>query len=59
LSRLMIDEKVPRHTRDAVPLFETQQGEIIGLPGVRLGSRFTNLPHDGWTHKFLIEKKNY
>ncbi|WP_017382106.1 tRNA lysidine(34) synthetase TilS [Paenisporosarcina sp. TG-14] len=57
LSRLMIDEKVPRHIREEVPVIETQLGEIIGLPGVRLGSRFTKHPHDGWTHKFMIEKE--
>lgn len=58
LSRLLIDEKVPRHTRDAVRLLVTQQGEIIGVPGVRLGTRFTTQPHDGWTHKFIIEKES-
>ena len=58
LSRLLIDEKVPRHIRDAIRLLVTQQGEIIGVPGVRLGSRFTTQPHDGWTHKFMIEKES-
>lgn len=56
LSRLLIDEKVPRHVREAIPLLVTQQGEILGVPGVRLGSRFTKQPHDGWTHKLMIEK---
>lgn len=59
LSRLMIDEKVPRHTRQAVQLLETHQGEIIGVPGVRLGSRFTKQPHEGWTHQFMIEKESH
>lgn len=58
LSRLLIDEKIPRHTRDAIRLLVTQQEEIIGVPGVRLGSRFTKQPHDGWTHKFMIEKES-
>jgi len=56
LSRLLIDEKVPRHIRQAIPLLVTQRGEILGVPGVRLGSRFTKQPHDGWTHKLMIEK---
>jgi tRNA(Ile)-lysidine synthetase-like protein len=59
LSRLMIDEKVPRHTRKAVQLLETHQREIIGVPGVRLGSRFTKQPHEGWTHQFMIEKESH
>jgi len=56
LSRLLIDEKVPRHARDSIQLLETRQGEILAVPGIRLGSRFTKQPHDGWTHKLLIEK---
>jgi tRNA(Ile)-lysidine synthetase-like protein len=56
LSRLLIDEKVPRHMRDSIQLLETQQGEILGVPGIRLGSRFTKQPHAGWTHKLMIEK---
>ena len=59
LSRLMIDEKVPRHNRQAVQLLVTHQGEIIGVPGVRLGSRFTKQPHEGWTHQFMIEKESH
>jgi tRNA(Ile)-lysidine synthetase-like protein len=59
LSRLMIDEKVPRHTRKGVQLLETHQREIIGVPGVRLGSRFTKQPHEGWTHQFMIEKESH
>ena len=59
LSRLMIDEKVPRHTRQAVQLLETHLREIIGVPGVRLGSRFTKQPHEGWTHQFMIEKESH
>ncbi|HSO59016.1 MAG TPA: tRNA lysidine(34) synthetase TilS [Paenisporosarcina sp.] len=59
LSRLMIDEKVPRHTRQAVQLLETHKREIIGVPGVRLGSRFTKQPHEGWTHQVMIEKESH
>ena len=57
LSRLLIDEKVPRHTRDSIHVLETQQGEIIGVPEIRMGSRFTKQPHDGWTHRLVIEKE--
>ena len=59
LSRLLIDEKVPRHTRQAFRLLVTHQREIIGVPGVRLGSRFTKQPHEGWTHQFMIEKESH
>jgi len=58
LSRLLIDEKVPRQMRNLIQLLETQQEEIIGVPGIRLGSRFTKQPHDGWTHKLMIEKES-
>lgn len=58
LSRLLIDEKVPLHTRDSIQLLETQQEEIIGVPGLRLSSRFTKQPHEGWTHKLIIEKES-
>lgn len=58
LSRLLIDEKVPRQIRDDIRLLITQQEEIIGVPGVRLGTRFTTQPHDGWTHKIMIEKES-
>ncbi len=59
LSRLMIDEKIPRHSRESISLLETQQGDIIGVPGVRLGARFTKEPHAGWTHKLRIEEESY
>ena len=58
LSRLLIDEKVPLHTRDSIHLLETQQEEIIAIPSLRLGSRFTKQPHEGWTHKLIIEKES-
>ncbi|WP_075620328.1 tRNA lysidine(34) synthetase TilS [Paenisporosarcina indica] len=58
LSRLLIDEKVPLHTRDSIQLLETQQEEIIAVLGLRLGSRFTKQPHEGWTHKLIIEKES-
>lgn len=41
LSRLFIDEKVERSSRDELPVIITKQGEICAVLNVRYGSHFT------------------
>lgn len=57
LSRLMIDEKVPLYMRDFCLLLITGKEEIVGVPSVRMGFRFTKQPPLKWTHRVLVEKE--
>jgi tRNA(Ile)-lysidine synthase len=57
LSRLMIDEKVPLYMRDFCLLLITDKEEIVGVPSVRMGFRFTKQPPLKWTHRVLVEKE--
>ncbi|MFX3673704.1 MAG: tRNA lysidine(34) synthetase TilS [Paenisporosarcina sp.] len=55
VSRLMIDEKVPRYQRDLYLLLVTNKDEILGVPAVRLGFRFAIQPPPEWTHRLLVK----
>ncbi|MDX1807851.1 MAG: tRNA lysidine(34) synthetase TilS, partial [Paenisporosarcina sp.] len=41
VSRMMIDEKVSRFHRDSYLVLVTKEEELLGLPGLRLGYRFS------------------
>lgn len=56
VSRVLIDEKIPRFERDDCLLLVTSNQEILGVPAVRLGFRFTKQPPPGWTHRLLIQR---
>jgi len=56
VSRILIDEKIPRYDRDICLLLVTSNQKILGVPAVRLGFRFTKQPPPGWTHRLLIQR---
>jgi len=55
VSRLLIDEKVPRYQRDLCLLLVTNKKEILGVPAIRLGFRFTKQPPPEWTHRIVVK----
>ncbi|MET0786374.1 MAG: tRNA lysidine(34) synthetase TilS [Paenisporosarcina sp.] len=57
VSRIMIDEKVSRFNRDSYLVLVTKEDELLGLPGLRLGYRFSKTPPVGWTHRIVIENE--
>lgn len=57
VSRILIDEKVSRFDRDSFLVLVTKDDELLGLPGLRLGYRFSKTPPAGWTHRIVIENE--
>jgi tRNA(Ile)-lysidine synthetase-like protein len=57
VSRIMIDEKVSRFHRDSYLVLVTKEDELLGLPGLRLGYRFSKTPPVGWTHRIIVENE--
>ena len=56
LSRLFIDEKVGKTSRDRLPVIVTKQGEICAVPGLRYGVAFTKTKTATSKYIFLIGK---
>lgn len=56
VSRVLIDEKIPRFERDGCLLLVTSNQQVLGVPAVRLGFRFTKKPPSGWTHRLLVQR---
>ena len=56
LSRLFIDEKVGKTSRDRLPIIVTKQGEICAVPGLRYGVAFTKTKTATSKYIFLIGK---
>ncbi|SIT93338.1 tRNA lysidine(34) synthetase TilS [Edaphobacillus lindanitolerans] len=55
VSRIFIDEKIPRHRRADWPLVTGRDGRIIAVPGIRYGAGFTRDADAGCRYIFIVE----
>lgn len=55
VSRIFIDEKIPRDQRAAWPLVTGRDGRVIAIPGIRYGAGFTRDAAAGCRYIFIVE----